>query len=79
MIEFHSFSTVDNHLCLADDSLISIIRFRWEISECTEQYLQFDIYRLRCFFTAFHTVGFYVVAAPGFFSRSGAALLIPPQ
>jgi len=60
MIEFHSFSTMDNHLCSEDDTIVSNIRFLWKICEYYEQYRQLGIYRLRCVLQL-PTLGFYAM------------------
>ena len=46
MIEFHSLSSVDNHVCKVHDAVVSNIRFLWEIPEYYEQYLQLGIHQI---------------------------------
>jgi hypothetical protein len=46
MIEFHSLPSVANHVYNVDDTVVSNIRFLWEIPEYYEQYLQLGIHQI---------------------------------
>ena len=46
MIEFYSLPSVANHVYNVDDTVVSNIRFLWEIPEYYAQYLQLGIHQI---------------------------------